>query len=184
VAPFLVVVPVVYLVWHARPGEDNRAALLCEAVAAELRAGASIRHALDSAVVSVGGSPLPPDVAIAEVASLVAEEFPSIRRELELTITKSARSGSDVAAIFDEIAALSVAQSEIKREVRTATAPGRATALVLTGAPALYVTTRMASGGIGRFLASSQQRFMALLGLGLFIAGLGIALVVVWRAGR
>lgn len=184
VAPMLLVALIAVLVWRSRPGDDNRPALFCEAAAAELRAGASLREALASAYGSVGGGPMPTDVPISDLATVVAGEFPSIGAELQLTITSSAKSGSDVAVIFDEVAALSVAQSEIRREVATATAPGRATALVLTGAPALYVMARAGSGGLGRLLLSPQQRLVTLFGFGLFLLGLCIALAVVWRAGR
>lgn len=184
VAPMLLVALMALLIWRSRPGDNDRPALFCEAASAELRAGASLRQAIAEAYRSVGGASEATDVPTADLAAMVADEFPSIGAELQLTIANSSKSGNDVATILDEIAALSVAQSEIRREVATATAPGRATALVLTGAPALYVMARAGSGGLGRLLLSPQQRLITLLGFGLFVLGLGIALAVVWRAGR
>jgi hypothetical protein len=65
-----------------------------------------------------------------------------------------------------------------------ATAPGRATALVLVGAPVFYVISRLGSGGISAYLASAEQRLVALLGLGLFLAGLAAASLVLWSGSR
>jgi hypothetical protein len=119
-----------------------------------------------------------------EVAAIVASEFPNIGEELRLTIVNASRSGSDAAALFDEIGSLAIAQSEISREVRVATAPGKLTALVLVGAPMLFMASQLGSGDLGRLLASSEQRVVALIGLGVFALGFGISSLVLWRAGR
>lgn len=182
--PFLMAGLVAVFVYRSRPEEDSRPSLFCEGVASELRAGASLRSALATAATSMG-APMPPaDSAINDVATRIAEEFPAIGEELRLTVVTADRTGSDTAALFDEIGALSLAQSEIRREVRTATAPGRATALVLLAAPLLFVGSRLSGGGLDAFLASPQQRYVAALGLGLFLAGLSGVALVVWRAGR
>lgn len=174
--------------FRSRPADGNRSALFCEGVASELRAGASLRDALTTAATSVRS--LSPSIgdshgsSISEVAAQVAAAMPSIAKELELTVVAAARAGSDAAALFDEIGSLAIAQSEIRREVSVATAPGRATALVLVGAPVVYVVGQMGSGGLGVYLASFEQRVVALAGLGLFILGLGSACLVLWRASR
>ncbi|MGH3649926.1 MAG: type II secretion system F family protein [Acidimicrobiia bacterium] len=177
-----------FLVWRARPDDDDRAVLFCEGVASELRAGASLGDALASAANSVGETGLAEEAAfrppIAEIAARVSDGFPVIGEELRLTVVTAARAGSDSAALFDEIGSLALAKSEIRREVRVATAPGRVTALVLLGAPLVYLFSQLGSGGISNLLASSQQRTVALAGMGLFLAGLGAAGFVVWRAGR
>lgn len=177
---------IVLVTWRGRPQELNQAPLFCEGVAAELRSGASLRHALIGAANSVKGEAidLPPGCPMTELAARVAGRFPAIAAELRLTVVNAARSGSDVAALFDEIGSLALAQAEIVREVRMATAPGRATALVLIGAPLVYVTGQIGSGGLGRMLASGQQRLAALLGFGLFALGVTVAAIVGWRAGK
>lgn len=182
--PFVMAGLVAVFAWRSRPEEDSRPALFCEGVASELRAGASLRSALTTAAASVGASLSPTATAMIDVASRVAEEFPAIGDELRLTVVNANRTGSDTAALFDEIGALALAQSEIRREVRTATAPGRATALVLMAAPLLFVGSRLSGGELGAFIASPQQRYVAALGLGLFLAGLVGVVIVVWRAGR
>lgn len=174
------------LLWlRARPDSSHRPSMFCEGVASELRAGATLRDALTSSASAVG---VTVDVSLAspmeEVAVLVAEEFPSIGQELRLTVSSSTRSGSDVAALFDEIGSLALAQDEVRREVRVATAPGRATALLLIGAPVIYMSSRLSDQGLAEFLASSEQRITAMLGLGLFMLGLAGAGFVLWRSSR
>ena len=173
---------------RARPDDSNRASLFCESVASELRAGATLRDSLATAATSVGDTPMPignPHASpMTEVAARVAGCFPAIGDELRLTVIAASRSGSDSAALFDEIGSLALAQSEIRREVRMATAPGRATALVLLGAPLAYLLSRLASGGVTGLVATAEQRIVGLLGLGLFSLGLGIAGLVLWRGSR
>lgn len=174
--------------FRARPDDSNGPALFCEAVASELRAGANLRDALATAATSVGGDAksfdLPPGSSMAEVATRVAETFPTIEEELRLVVIAASRSGSDAAALFDEIGSLSIAQTEVSREVRVATAPGRATALVLIGAPVVYLVSQAGSGGLSTLLVSSEQRVAAMAGFGLFAAGLAWASLVLWRASR
>ena len=171
--------------WHrTRSDESNRPSLFCEGVSAELRAGATLRSAIGNTAVSVGCDPIPDDSSLDDMSARIAGYFPAIGEELRLTILTAARTGSDSAALFDEIGALAIAQSEISHEVRVATAPGRATALVLVGAPVFYLISRLGSGGISTYLASSEQRVVALLGFGLFVVGLVAASLVLWKAAR
>lgn len=186
--PWAVGAAVAWLAWRARPDEDHRPSLFCEGVAAELRAGSTLREALATASASVGSTELSdvgPYVApISELAAAVGDQFPAIAEELRLTVINASRSGSQAADLFDEIGSLAIAQSEIRREVRIATAPGRATAMLLVGAPATYLVSRAGSGGLERMLESSQQRVALLVGLALFLSGAAAAILVVVRASR
>jgi Flp pilus assembly protein TadB len=183
--PLVMVILVAISVWRGRSGEDHRPAQFCEGVAAELRAGASLREAVAVSAASVGldGFSLGkgPLQALAED---LAERFPTIGEELRLTIVNAGRSGSRVASLFDEIGSLALARAEIEREVRVATAPGKATALLLVGAPLVYLTGQALSGNLERMLRSSHQRIVAMAGLGLFLVGLIVTTAVVWRATR
>ena len=183
----MVVAVVIALYWlRARPDETNGPSLFCVGVASELRAGASLRDALTTAATSVGLAPIPTgtNAPMTEVAAHVAGQLPSIGQELELTVVAASRSGSDSAALFEEIGSLAIAQSEIRREIRVATAPGRATALVLVGAPLIYLVGQLGSGGLAGLVASQEQRLVATLGLALFVTGLVAAGFVLWRAAR
>lgn len=186
--PWAVGAVVVWIIWKARPDEDHRPSLFCEGVAAELRAGSTLRDALATAATSVGSTDStvnhPHAFPISEVAASVGKQFPAIAEELRLTVINAARSGSRAADLFDEIGSLAIAQSEIRREVRIATAPGRATAMLLVGAPAVYLAIQADSGGVSRMLESSQQRIVVMIGLALFFIGVVAAAVIVIRASR
>lgn len=180
--PLIAAVLIAIGAWRSRRREDDRSALFCEGVASELRAGATLRRALSTSALSVGCDPPRIDTPLGESAAELAAQFEDVAEELRLTIVTATRSESGAAAIFEELGSLAVAQSEIRREVRVATAPGRATALLFIGAPVVFVLTRLSSGEAQALLASPQQRVVALLGLGLFLAGLALATFVVWRA--
>jgi Flp pilus assembly protein TadB len=181
-APLLVAVAMTIVVWRSRGSEDDRTILFCEGVASELRAGATLRDALSTAVVSLGGAPPALDSSLDEFSAELAARFDGIGEELRSTIPAAARSGSAAAAIFGELGSLALAQSEIRHEVRIATAPGRASAMVFIGAPLTFVVSRLVSGEAQALLASPQQRLVTLLGLGIFLVGLTVVALVVWRA--
>jgi hypothetical protein len=171
--------------FRARSGEDHGSVMFCEVTASELRSGASLRDALEAALASAGdGKFHRSGASVGEMAVQAGEQFPEIGVELELTVLAAARAGGDSASLFDDIGSLALAQSEVRREVRIATAPGRATALVLVAAPVAYLMFQVDSGGLAGLLAASEQRLVAVLGMGLFATGLIVALFVLWRAGR
>jgi len=180
--PLVVAMVVVIVVWRSRGSDDRRSTLFCEGVTSELRAGASLRQALSLAAVATGCPAPPTDSTLGAAAGELAGHYEAIRGELALTIDAAARSGGAAADIFEELGSLALARSEIRHEVRVATAPGRAAASVLVGAPVVFVLNRLASGEVRSLLASSQQRIVALFGLGLFLMGLLIACFVAWRA--
>lgn len=181
-APLVVAVVLAVVAWRSKGSEDDRPVLFCEGVASELRAGATLRQALSTAAVSVGCAPPAIDSPMREASADLAAQFAGIGEELRLTIDAAARSGSASAAVFGELGSLALARAEISHEVRIATAPGRATAMVLIGAPLVFVLNRLASGEARALLASPQQRFVTLLGLGIFLAGLAVAFLVARRA--
>lgn len=182
----MVVGALIALHWfRARAGEDSGPVMFCEITASELRSGASLRDALDAALASAGDRKIRGSGgSVAELAARAREQFPAIGDEIELIVLAAARGGGDSASLFDEIGCLAMAQTEVRREVRIATAPGRATALVLVAAPVTYLIFQVDSGGLAGLLAASEQRSVTVLGLGLFVSGLVVALLVLWRAGR
>lgn len=184
--PVFTLAVVIFLVWrHDRDGAAEPAAF-CDGVAAELRSGASLRDSLASAASSAGASPIAilarSDESLAVVAASLREEFPSIGQELELTIAATARTGAKGADLFDEIGSLAIAQNELEREVRIATAPARATAAIFLLAPAAYLFYQARSGTLTGLFVAPGQRTAAILGLSLFLAGIAAAGAVVWRS--
>lgn len=182
--PILALAAISYLV--ARDGAVSRTAIFCDSVAAELRSGSSLRGALDSALVSVRGPDLPKlphgSGSLSEAASVVAAEFTDAGRELGMTIEAAALAGGASADLFDEIAAVAIAQSEIAHEVRIASAPARVTALIFLAAPVIYFASRARSDSFLGLLDSPAQRLVGVLGLGLFALGLGAAGLILRRA--
>lgn len=176
-----------YAIWRDRSAEDQRPAQFCEGIAAEVRAGSTLRDAVVASAESLGVNGLDEfdtRASVEQVAAAAAEGFPSIAEELRLTVVNASRSGSDVASLFDEIGSLALARAEVEREVRVATAPGRATALLLLGAPLVYISGQAMSGELERMLRSTQQRMVALVGLGLFVVGIAGASLVLWVSRR
>lgn len=186
IAPLPVVALIGIYAWRARPRVSTRAAVFCEAVAGEMRAGASLRFALELAAASVGASDLEKlsrdGAALADLALAARQEFDEIGVELGAVIERLFRLGSPAAALFDELAVLSLAQVEVAHEVATAAAPARATAVVLLLVPLVAVGSVTASGRIGDYLSSSAQRISAVIGLALIIFGVGAAGSILSRA--
>lgn len=185
ILPLLTLGAVLAVIWIQRQPGHGDAVAFCEAVAAELRSGATLRQALGLSIGSVDDDVDLEDALEApadELAKIVGVRFPLIRRELEATIRSSLRGGAPAAGLFDEIASLAIAQAEVQREVRIASSPARATAAVLVMAPAAFVFHQMRSGAFGQLLEHPGQRITAVLGMTLFLAGLVTAMVLVWRA--
>lgn len=185
-APFALVPLVLVLLVHSRRSLDDRAPLFCDSVASELRSGATLRSALLTAARSVDvanrsidkGDLAPVDA----VATAVVDELPTLSPELESLVRASARSGGAAADLFDELSATTIAQNEIAREVRVASAPARATAWFFVLAPTAFVVARGASGNFDGLLAVPGQRITAVVGMTLFAAGLFSVWLLIWRA--
>lgn len=184
--PIVTLAVVAFVVWKQDRGRGARPAIFCDGVAAELRSGANLRDALASAASSADASAVAKlaqsGAPLTDVAASLREEYPSIGHELELTVAATARTGSRGADLFDEIGSLAIAQDEVEREVRIATAPARATAAVFLLAPAAYLLFQARSGTLSSLFAAPGQRTAAILGLSLFLAGMAAAAAVVWRS--
>ncbi len=173
-------------VWRSRSRPSTRSTLFCEAVSGELRSGASFRSALERAAESVGalglarlcGAGAPASV----LANAVRAEFGEVGEEAATVIEHGSRMGGPVAPLFDEMAALALARIEVLHEVASATAPARATSVVLLAAPLLAVVWAFSSGRLSSYLATPSQRASALLGLGLVAVGIVLAGALLRRA--
>ena len=171
--------------WRARPGLSMRATRFCEAVSGELRAGASVRAAVEKAAVSVEAM----DVArccrigapMYQVARAAAAEFGEIGPELGALLGRAERLGVSPAALFDEIGALALAQVEVAHEVAIASAPARATGAILLLAPILAVGWVLTQGSLEGLLRQPAQRAAALIGLALVGAGITVSVLILRR---
>lgn len=175
-APAALVPPILYAVLSGRRPFPDRAPVFCDAVASELRSGATLRRALLRAAEAVsinptaGGSGWSTDVG--RIARAVASELPSLHPELVATVEAVARSGGSAADLFDELAAYAISQEEIIHEVRVATAPARATAWFFLLAPAGFLVYQVSRGAMTQLFEQPAQRITGGIGALLFTAGL------------
>ena len=187
-APLALVPVVIVLVVGQRRRYDDRGARVCDAIAAELRAGSSLGHALASAATStaidIGLDDSTNEMAPIEMASRIGSQLPEIADELEATVSAASRAGGSTADLFDEIAALAITHGEIAHEIRVAAAPARVTAWFFVLVPTAFLLIRARSGGLGGVLAAPAQRLTALVGLLLFVVGLAAVGLIMWRALR
>ena len=162
-------------------------ARFCEAVAAELMAGAGLRQAVTEASRSVEAADVGQAASRGLGMDVVLERsvarFPDIAGELEMLFPQVGEGGPGGAAVFTELAWMAAAEREMVREVMVAMAPARATAAILIGAPLVFVVVSAGSGGLGLLLGTSPQRSVAAVGFALMGAGVGVAAWVA-RRGR
>lgn len=183
----LPVAVVLLIIWHrARSGRHSPSVEFCEAVAGELRSGASPRAAIRAAAASVGAEELASEAdsgtSFTDIARVAAVAFPDIGPELTSLIERISWAGAPSADLFDEIGSVALATAEVDREVRTATAPARATAAVLLVAPVGVVFYLGSAERIADYLSTGQQRLSAIAGLVLMILGLAIGALMMRRA--
>lgn len=183
--PFLMAVLIAGHVWRNKRHVSTRSLAFCEAVADELRSGASLRFSLQSAARSVEADSLAARVVDAPfrvVAGMTAEEFPDVGPELAVCIERSAWSGAPIADLFDELAGVALAQFEVQQELRAALAPARATALVMLAGPLIVLWKMFGSEDRAGFLVSPAQRLAFVTGLLLVVVSFAAGAVMVRRS--
>lgn len=185
-APIVLVALGLFAVWMQRSSTASPAVAFCDGVAGELRAGASLRSAVKEAAESVGEDRLANAAStvapMAEVAAEAAAAFPGIGREVSTMIPAVAGSGAGGADLFDEVGTLALAQEEVAREVRIASAPAKVTGLVFVAAPILWLLLQARTGSLGALLSRPGQRIVVIVGLSLFLIGAALATIVLWRS--
>ena len=172
--------------WRNRETDDRQAVNFCEAVAAELRAGAPPRFAIAAAAHSTSSRGLARSAdrgeSMAKVAGEARRAFPGIGPELAACITRGASLGSPMADLFEEIGALALARDESWREMRAAMAPARASVLVLIAGPIGALWWANQRGDLGEYLSAPAQRISVAIGATLCFLALGIGLMMMRTA--
>ena len=153
-------------------------------VAAELRAGASLRGALIAAAdrvqnielgdvvrLSVAGAPY------GSIAAAVDKAMPG-RRLVGPTLGLAGRSGGRAAAVLDRLAMRAWADVAAERQRRTLGAQARLSAWVVGGLPVAATIVLVLTGRLGRLIGSGLAGGVV-LGAGLVLQLAGIAAVVV-----
>jgi len=162
------------------------------AMASELRAGASLRIALGSAAArapELGLDAAGRQAAAGRPADTVAAELihglPRNGRLAGAAFSLAAETGARAADVFETLAQRSVGLDELSRERNTLTAQARMSALVVGGAPVVLLIALVATGRAQTLLEAGPVGWgIAIVGGGLELAGLGAVAVMLWRASR
>lgn len=171
--------------WRRTAVDPADEAAFFGALAAELRAGASLRVALAEAAARV------PDLATTEIVRrataglpldtlgpLVEAAFPANGRVAAPAFALAGMTGARAAGLFETLAARAGHASELRRERRALTAQARLSALVVGVAPLLFALLLL-GGGRGAALFQHGFAGYAVLGAGLGLEVLGLAIVFV-----
>lgn len=171
-------------------GPDEEARYL-EGVAAELRAGASPRAAVEGAAERVGSIDLRRVVRLASlgrpagaVAAALSEALPANGRLAGAAFRLASDTGARAADVFASLAVRAAESGNLARERRALTAQVRLSAALVGGAPIGVVVLLAASGRAGALLESSAGRVLGSVGLGLLTLGGLTVWVMVWSAER
>lgn len=180
-------VPVVAAAWWARRQlgrEQMTEVQYLTAIAAELRSGATVRRALDTAA---GPDPAPTFAAIrrlcragmpaADIAESLRLALPRDGVAAATAFEISVETGGAAAAAFDELAHQAAERAVLAGELRLATAQARVSGLIVGGLPLVMMGWQAASGRLGVVLATGVGRYAVGVGSLLLVAG-G---VVMWR---
>lgn len=172
--------------WRARPGLSMRAVRFSEAVSAELRAGASLRQAVEKSALSVDAAEVAQLCRVGAPMSLVGRaastDFEAVGPELSALLARAGDIGVSPAALFDEIGGLALAQVEVAHEVSMSSASARATGAVLVGAAVAGVAWALTSSGLEPFLRHPAQRSAVVVGVMLVLSGLALSILILRRA--
>lgn len=169
-------------------GVAGAEATFLHGVAAELRAGAGLRGALESAAgrapeLSLGsvvrravtGRPLP------EVAAELAAALPGNGRLAAAAVRTAGATGGRVADVFDGLALMALEEAELARERRVATAQARLSAMIVAGLPVLFLAVLVVTGRL-ELLSGAGAAGMALLTAGLTLLAVGV--IAIWMMIR
>ena len=161
-----------------RRADPQEEVAFLQAVAAELRAGRSLRHALVRGCDRAPGLDLAQMTRMAEagrpmeeVAAAAALGLPGTGRLAEAAVRIGAECGGMVAPVFTTLAGIQADRIELGREAASATAAARASMMVLAAIPLGGLAVTLASGRWGALFAMG--------GPGLALAGMGTAVLLV-----
>lgn len=166
-----------------RRGQERvgREVRFAEAMLGELRAGASVRMALRTAVGVVGEAGplarrLEAGLPLAEAMAGIEALLPTLG-PLVVSAVSADGGGGRMVPVFEELLAHAVAEEEVRAELSAALAPTWASLTVLVGGPLCYLAWLAASGRFFTQLQAPGARAVAAMGAVLFAAGLA---VVAW----
>jgi len=162
--------------------EDAEAAYL-QAVAGELRAGSSLRHAVSSASVRATGLRLDRVARLAAagqplegVADALEGAMPGLGALAASAVRTAGVTGGRAADVFDALALLATEELGLVRERRAATAQARFSAWIVGGIPVVYLLYAGLSGKLAGLPSAGPVGKVILAAGSLLLAG-GIGLM-------
>ncbi len=172
----------IYILTLGRRGNEDAGtgdARFCGLVADELRAGASLRSALEVAAQDLGDVRLGRLCRIgrpyAEIAERTTRLLPVVGTAAASAVELAGRVGGRVAASFEALAQMAADEDEMRRERRSATAQIRASALLIASLPPLLLAGLIVTGDTGVLLAAGTTGLWMMAAGGVLIAtGLGV----------
>ncbi len=163
-------------------------AVWCGAMAAELRAGSSLRHAIDAASARVpelglggAGRLARAGVPIARLSDEVAAVLPHMRVLVGPALRIAAESGGAATGVFGRLAVRSIEEVEAQRERRIATTQVRLSAMVIAALPLVVMGGLVVTGRAAALVGAGPIGAAALL-VGGTLQATGVA--VVWVMSR
>ncbi|MDH3261151.1 MAG: type II secretion system F family protein [Acidimicrobiia bacterium] len=173
-------------------GSDDHEAVFLQAVAGELRAGSSLRHALNSASGRAGGLRLERAVRLAaagqpleRVAEALGRALPSLGALTASAVRTAGVTGGKAADVFDGLALLATEEVGLARERRAATAQTRFSAWIVGGIPVAYLSYAGLSGKLAVLqTAGSVGVVLVTVGSLLLVGGIGAMWGLLRRAER
>jgi tight adherence protein B len=173
---------------HHRHGGDDQVAWFLRTVAAELRAGQSLRSAIGAAGLA---SPELAPVGRMAAAGLPLEEVAAAlarNRKLEpaaAAVRVAARTGGSVVAAFDALTVDAADEAALALETRTLTVQARISVLIVGGFPLVVLAMQAMGGGLAATLAlGTAGRVIVGIGLGFLATGLAAVGWLMRRARR
>lgn len=164
-------------------GPDDAEAAYLQALAGELRAGSSLRHAVSSASSHATGLRLDRAVRLAaagqpleRVAEALEREMPRMGALAASAVRTAGVTGGKAADVFDALALLATEELGLARERRAATAQTRFSAWIVGGIPVVYLLYAGLSGKLAP-LSSAGPVGSVLLAVGSLLLAGGVGLM-------
>lgn len=167
-------------------GAAEEAAFL-QGVALELRAGSSLRAALESASQRTRERRLLAPIRLAragapmgDIAEGLRSAMPRYGRVAGAAIHTAGLTGGRVADVFEGLAQIAADDRELARERRAAAAQARVSAWIVGGLPIGFLGFGLATGRLGSLLQTGVGIGIVSVGLALLLAG-SVAVAVMLR---
>jgi len=173
-------------------GRDEVEAAYLQAVASELRAGSSLRHALSAAASRATGLRLERAVRLAaagqpldRVAEALGVALPRLGALAASAVRTAGVTGGKAADVFDGLALLATEEVGLARERRAATAQARFSAWIVGGIPLGYLLYAGVSGKLAVLsIAGPGGRVLLAAGFLLLMGGIAVMWGMLRRAER